>query len=55
VRHLLAFGREHVDLRSRFPHLTILGGCCGIGVVGDTRGQRHLEWGSTPPVSMPDL
>jgi len=31
-----AFGREHADLRSRFPHLTILGGCCGTDL-------RHIE------------
>ena len=36
MQHLLAFGREHVDLRSPFPHLTILGGCCGTDV-------RHIE------------
>jgi S-methylmethionine-dependent homocysteine/selenocysteine methylase len=32
----IAFGREHADLRSRFPQLTILGGCCGTD-------QRHIE------------
>jgi S-methylmethionine-dependent homocysteine/selenocysteine methylase len=32
----IAFGREHADLRSRFPHLTILGGCCGTDL-------RHIE------------
>ena len=32
----IAFGREHAALRSRFPHLTILGGCCGTDV-------RHVE------------
>ncbi len=31
-----AFGREHADLRSRFPHVTILGGCCGTDL-------RHIE------------
>jgi methionine synthase I (cobalamin-dependent) len=36
VQHLLVFGREHVDLRSRFPHRTIIGGCCGTDV-------RHIE------------
>ena len=30
------FGREHAELRSRFPHLTILGGCCGTDL-------RHIE------------
>lgn len=30
------FGREHADLRSRFPHMTILGGCCGTDL-------RHIE------------
>ena len=32
----IAFGREHADLRSRFPQLTILGGCCGTDL-------RHIE------------
>lgn len=32
----IAFGREHADLRSRFPQLTILGGCCGTDM-------RHIE------------
>jgi len=32
----VVFGREHVDLRSRFPHITILGGCCGTDL-------RHIE------------
>jgi S-methylmethionine-dependent homocysteine/selenocysteine methylase len=32
----VAFGREHADLRSRFPQLTILGGCCGTDL-------RHIE------------
>lgn len=32
----IAFGREHADLRTRFPHLTILGGCCGTDL-------RHIE------------
>ena len=32
----MAFGREHADLRSRFPQLTILGGCCGTDL-------RHIE------------
>ena len=32
----IAFGREHAALRSRFQHLTILGGCCGTDL-------RHLE------------
>ena len=32
----LAFGREHADLRARFPQLTVLGGCCGTD-------QRHIE------------
>ena len=32
----VAFGREHADLRSRFPHVSILGGCCGTDV-------RHIE------------
>ena len=32
----IAFGREHAALRSRFPHLTILGGCCGTDL-------RHIE------------
>ena len=32
----IAFGREHADLRARFPHLTILGGCCGTDL-------RHIE------------
>lgn len=31
-----AFGREHADLRTRMPHLTILGGCCGTDL-------RHIE------------
>jgi S-methylmethionine-dependent homocysteine/selenocysteine methylase len=32
----VAFGHEHADLRSRFPQLTILGGCCGTDL-------RHIE------------
>lgn len=32
----IAFGRENTDLRSRFPQLTILGGCCGTDL-------RHIE------------
>lgn len=32
----ITFGREYADLRSRFPHLTILGGCCGTDL-------RHIE------------
>ena len=32
----IAFGREHADLRSRFPHVTVLGGCCGTDL-------RHIE------------
>jgi homocysteine S-methyltransferase len=32
----IAFGREYGDLRSHFPQLTILGGCCGTDV-------RHIE------------
>jgi S-methylmethionine-dependent homocysteine/selenocysteine methylase len=32
----IAFGREHAELRSRFPQLTILGGCCGTDL-------RHIE------------
>jgi S-methylmethionine-dependent homocysteine/selenocysteine methylase len=32
----IAFGREHAELRSRFPHLNILGGCCGTDL-------RHIE------------
>jgi S-methylmethionine-dependent homocysteine/selenocysteine methylase len=32
----IAFGHEHADLRSRFPQLTILGGCCGTDL-------RHIE------------
>jgi S-methylmethionine-dependent homocysteine/selenocysteine methylase len=32
----IAFGREHAELRSHFPNLTILGGCCGTDL-------RHIE------------
>jgi len=32
----IAFGREYADLRTRFPQLTILGGCCGTDL-------RHIE------------
>lgn len=32
----VVFGREYADLRSRFPQLTILGGCCGTDL-------RHIE------------
>jgi len=32
----IAFGREHAELRSRFPQFTILGGCCGTDL-------RHIE------------
>jgi homocysteine S-methyltransferase len=32
----VAFGREYADLRSRFPDLTVLGGCCGTDV-------RHIQ------------
>jgi S-methylmethionine-dependent homocysteine/selenocysteine methylase len=32
----IVFGREYADLRSQFPHLTILGGCCGTDL-------RHIE------------
>ena len=32
----IAFGREHAALRSSFPQLTILGGCCGTDL-------RHIE------------
>jgi homocysteine S-methyltransferase len=30
------FGREHVALKTRLPHLTVLGGCCGTD-------HRHVE------------
>ena len=40
----IAFGREHADLRSRFPHLTILGGCCGTDL-------RHIEQIATTCIS----
>jgi S-methylmethionine-dependent homocysteine/selenocysteine methylase len=32
----IAFGREHADLRSRCPQVTVLGGCCGTDL-------RHIE------------
>ena len=32
----VAFGREYAELRSRFPTLTVLGGCCGSDV-------RHIR------------
>ncbi len=32
----VVFGREYADLRSRLPHVTILGGCCGTDL-------RHIE------------
>jgi homocysteine S-methyltransferase len=32
----VAFGRDYAELRSRFPNLTILGGCCGTDV-------RHIR------------
>ena len=32
----VAFGREYADLRAQFPHLTILGGCCGTDL-------RHIQ------------
>jgi S-methylmethionine-dependent homocysteine/selenocysteine methylase len=32
----VAFGREYAELRSRFPNLTVLGGCCGTDV-------RHIQ------------
>jgi len=32
----VTFGREYADLRSRFPSLTVLGGCCGTDV-------RHVK------------
>ena len=32
----VAFGRDYAELRSRFPRLTVLGGCCGSDV-------RHIE------------
>ena len=32
----IAFGRENAELRSRFPQLAILGGCCGTDL-------RHIE------------
>ena len=40
----IAFGRENADLRSRFPHLTILGGCCGTDL-------RHIEQIATTCIS----
>jgi S-methylmethionine-dependent homocysteine/selenocysteine methylase len=30
------FGREHAELRERFPHINVLGGCCGTDV-------RHIQ------------
>ena len=32
----VAFGRDYAELRSRFPGLTVLGGCCGSDV-------RHIR------------
>jgi S-methylmethionine-dependent homocysteine/selenocysteine methylase len=32
----IAFGREHAELRSHFPYLTVLGGCCGTDL-------RHID------------
>ena len=32
----VAFGREYADIRSRFPSLTVLGGCCGTDL-------RHIQ------------
>jgi S-methylmethionine-dependent homocysteine/selenocysteine methylase len=32
----VSFGREYAELRSRFPNLTVLGGCCGTDV-------RHIQ------------
>lgn len=32
----VALGRDYADLRSRFPQLTVLGGCCGTDL-------RHIE------------
>jgi homocysteine S-methyltransferase len=31
-----SLGREYRELRDRFPHLTVLGGCCGTD-------HRHVE------------
>jgi homocysteine S-methyltransferase len=30
------FGREYAEIRSRFPQLTVLGGCCGTDI-------RHIR------------
>ncbi len=30
------FGREHAELREKFPHVNVLGGCCGTDV-------RHIQ------------
>jgi S-methylmethionine-dependent homocysteine/selenocysteine methylase len=32
----VAFGQDYAELRSRFPNLTVLGGCCGTDV-------RHIQ------------
>jgi homocysteine S-methyltransferase len=30
------FGRQHAELRTRFPSITVMGGCCGTD-------HRHVE------------
>lgn len=32
----VSFGRDYAELRSHFPHLTVLGGCCGTDL-------RHIQ------------
>ena len=36
----VAFGHDYADIRSRFPHLTVLGGCCGT----DLRHIQQVAW-----------